>query len=507
MDIILFFFLALLTRWRKYSAPPICLYLLMVALFAGPVAEAAAPTQSKQYALAYTWDMDRKRVLDYRQKIAILLELQPDSQLRIVGREQYYGLVWNINISMEQAKKKAEQQNVRLRRAGLKPAQVVPATGFSELYHVQVRQAGRADDLREEYVRLKNALRAGNILAIEKIDSQQWAIVYRGWERKRDAQKSAQNIASQLPRTSEAPALIAAIDRPAVVTTAAASLAEPRKKTTASAQNIKEQPQAHREPGGEFNTRIVPLLQEIIRQAKIPPQTRTGWAAYDLTTDNYLVSINLSQSFQAASMIKPFVALAFFHQVDKGKASYTPQHRQMMEAMLQQSSNPATNWFIRQLGGPARCESLLKKEYGPLVGQIRIREYIPADGRTYLNSLQPSGYIQFLRALWRHQLPNSKELLRVMTLPGPNRLVSGADLPNNTEVYNKTGTTALLCGDMGILVLRDKEGRKIAYAIAGVVERSSKPANYKQWMQASGGIIRGFSSLVYEEMKRKHNLP
>ncbi|MCL2457923.1 MAG: class A beta-lactamase-related serine hydrolase [Desulfobulbus sp.] len=487
--------------------PTACLWVLVLALLAASVAEAVGTTHSR-YALAYTWDMEPQRVLDYRQKIASLMGLKPDSQLKIVGREQEYGLVWNINTSMKQAQKQAKQQSARLRRAGFHPAQVVSSTDFAELYHVQVGQTARPDALQGEYTRLKNALgsRAGGKLVIEKIDDRQGAIVYRGWERKKEAQKSAQNIASQLPRTSGAPVLIAAIDRPAVMIAADASLAEPRKKAVAWAQHNKEQPQASQESGGGFNTKITSLLQEELRKAKIQPQVRTGWAAYDLTTDNYLVSINLNRSFQAASMIKPFVALAFFHQVDKGKASYTPQHRQMMEAMIQHSSNPATNWFIRQLGGPAQCESLLKKEYGHLVGQIRIREYIPADGRTYLNSVQPSGYIQFLRALWRHQLPSSKELMRTMALPGPDRLVYGADLPHNTEIYNKTGSTALLCGDMGILVARDKEGRRIPYAVVGIVERSSQPANYKQWMHASGDVIRGFSSLVYEEMKRKHNL-
>ncbi|WP_310599699.1 serine hydrolase [Desulfobulbus sp.] len=493
---------------NRVKLPTACLWVLIVALLAASVAEAAGAAQSRRYALAYAWDTERQRILDYRRKVAASLGLKTDSQLKIVGREQDYGLVWNINASMVQAKKQAEQQSARLRRAGLKPVQVVACTGFSELYHVRVRQAARADALQGEYARLKNALesRAGDKLAIEKIDSRQWALVYRGWESKKEAQKSARNIASQLPRTSKAPVLVAAIDRPAVMTAADATLAEPPNTSAAAARSDRQRSQARQESGGGLNTKIAPLLQAELRKAKIQPQVRAGWAAYDLTTDNYLVSINLNRPFQAASMIKPFVALAFFHQVDKGKVSYTAQHRQMMEAMIQHSSNPATNWFIRQLGGPARCEALLKKEYGRLVGQIRIREYIPASGRTYLNSVQPCGYIQFLRALWRYQLPNSKEMLRVMGLPGPDRLVYGADLPNNTEVYNKTGTTALLCGDMGILVLRDKEGRKIPYAVVGIVERSSQPANYKQWMRASGGVIRDFSSLVYEEMKRKHNL-
>ena len=227
---------------------------------------------------------------------------------------------------------------------------------------------------------------------------------------------------------------------------------------------------------------------------------------YDLTNNNYLLSINSNRSFQAASMIKPFVALAFFHQVDKGKLVYTPQHRHMMEAMIQQSNNAATNWFIRQVGGPARCEAILKREYKQIFKQVKVTEYIPPGGRTYRNSAQPSEYIQFLRALWNNQLPSSKEMLRLMSLPGRDRIFYGTDVPSGTLVYNKTGTTAHLCGDMGILAPRGKNGERIPYAIVGIVERPSKPADYTRWMHTSGGVIRDFSTLVYEEMKRKHNL-
>ena len=138
--------------------------------------------------------------------------------------------------------------------------------------------------------------------------------------------------------------------------------------------------------------------------------------------------------------------------------------------------------------------------------QVSIREYIPPDGRTYKNSALPSDYIQFLRAMWQYQLPNAKEMLRVMSLPGPDRLVYGSDVPGGTEVFNKTGTTAQLCGDMGILVARSRDGRKVPYAVVGIVERSTRPGDYKQWMHNSGDVIREFSSLVYGAIKQKHNL-
>jgi beta-lactamase class A len=97
-------------------------------------------------------------------------------------------------------------------------------------------------------------------------------------------------------------------------------------------------------------------------------------------------------------------------------------------------------------------------------------------------------------------------MLRVMSMPGRDRIFWGTEVPNGTLVYNKTGTTAHLCGDMGILVTKTKSGQRVPYAIVGIVERPSTPKDYRQWMVKGGGVIRDFSSLVYSEMKRKYNL-
>ena len=57
---------------------------------------------------------------------------------------------------------------------------------------------------------------------------------------------------------------------------------------------------------------------------------RTSWLVYDFTTGKKLVSINENSSLQAASMIKPYLALAFFHQVKAGKLVYGPKSKRHM---------------------------------------------------------------------------------------------------------------------------------------------------------------------------------
>lgn len=481
----------------------------------------ADAAQSQRYDIAYTWGADIQRVLDYRKQVATLLELTVDNQLKIVGRGQEYGVVYSIKETLEQAKKTAGQHTQKLRRAGLKPAHVTKNSGYHSLYNVSYTLGPNLEILKKDFHQITSTLgkQVSAKLFIEKVDSQNFSIVYHCWGSKSTALRYVKQHGSQLKTKKISPTLISAVNRP-IVEAQAVKVKGSAQKRIAAQQAIIAHKQASIKALGRnstvqaipssstarINSRMDSFLQGQKKKGRICKKERTAWVAYDLTNNTYVVSINTHRPFQAASMIKPFVALAFFHQVDRGKLSYTPQHRRMMEAMIQQSSNPATNWFIRQVGGPARCEAILKKEYGRFFNQVKIKEFIPSGGRTYKNTAPPSEYIQFLKALWNHQLPHSKEMLRVMSLPGRDRIYSGTEVPRGTLVYNKTGSTAHLIGDMGILAPRGKNGQRVPYAIVGIVESPSRVEDYKQWMQASGGVIRDFSTLVYEEMKQKHNL-
>ncbi|NLX19722.1 MAG: serine hydrolase [Desulfobulbus sp.] len=493
---------------------------LLSLLFTVFQSTSAWATQTEAYALGYFWDNQLQRVLNHRTKLAPLLGLTPGTQLEIVGRGQQFGVIWNTNTTLTQANKLAKQQQSVLQRAGLQPAQPVKTSSFFKLYHIRYKQGLRPEDLQADWKAVQSTLvpQTSKRLVIEKINQKNYALVYRCWQSKEAVNRLAKRHAQLLKTSKLVPTLVAAAPHPVVQQAlirnveTSVQVKQPKQHVTAPAASIAagkvtiKNPTAQQKQGTVISGKMGRFIQEQTQKGRLRPTDRTAWIAFDLSSDTYLVNYNASRSFQAASMIKPFVALAFFHQHAKGLQPYTAQHRRMMEAMIQQSDNPATNWFIRRLGGPARCQALLAKEYGHLFRQVRIREYIPADGRTYKNSALPSDYIQFLRALWQHKLPKSQEILRVMALPKPDRLVCGTSIPNSTAVYNKTGTTALLCGDMGILVARGQNGRKVPYAVVGIVERSSRPGNYRQWMRNSGDAIRNFSSMVYVTMKQKHLL-
>ena len=234
---------------------------------------------------------------------------------------------------------------------------------------------------------------------------------------------------------------------------------------------------------------------------------RTAWLVADLKTGENLATINANASLQAASMIKPYLALAFFHKVAAGQLPYGPVSRRNMELMIQASNNTSTNWVMKQTGGPSATQALLKKHYPDLCRQLSLVEYIPSGGRTYRNKGSAADYGRFLSALWNKKLPYSSEILRIMNLPGKDRLFTGAkSVTYGTKVYNKTGSTSMCCGDMGILVAKGNSGKTYPYVVIGIIESSKRTSAYSRFISSRGDVIRGVSNIVYQEMKRRYSL-
>jgi beta-lactamase class A len=248
-------------------------------------------------------------------------------------------------------------------------------------------------------------------------------------------------------------------------------------------------------------------IKGLRRGGKIAADERTGWAVYDFTTGEKLVTINEDVQFQAASLIKPFIAAAFFQLVAQDRLIYGSKSRRHMERMIQQSNNSSTNWVMRQVGGPKAVESILKKHYPDVFRDVHIVEYIPSNGRTYLNKASVHDYNRFLYAVWKDEIPHADEIKRLMALPGADRIYTGArELPKGTEVYNKTGSTARLCGDMGILNVVGSDGKRYPYTIIGIIEKQQPARNYTTWIRSRGNVIRNVSSIIYKGITQHHAL-
>ncbi|MEA2079759.1 MAG: serine hydrolase [Pseudomonadota bacterium] len=248
-------------------------------------------------------------------------------------------------------------------------------------------------------------------------------------------------------------------------------------------------------------------IKRLRREGKLAPDERTGWSVYDFTTGEKLVTINEDEQLQAASLVKPFIAAAFFHKVEDGELTYGSKSRRHMERMIQRSNNTSTNWIIRQVGGPQAVERILKRHYPGIFKNTHLVEYIPAGGRTYRNKASVHDYSRFLYAVWKEDISGAREIKRLMSLPGSDRIYTGArEIPRGTEVYNKTGSTARVCGDMGILNVKGKDGKRYPYTLIGIIEKQQSASNYTAWIRSRGDVIRNVSSIVYKSIAQQHDL-
>jgi len=248
-------------------------------------------------------------------------------------------------------------------------------------------------------------------------------------------------------------------------------------------------------------------INRLRKDGKLDPDERTGWSVYDFTTGEKLVTINEDEQFQAASLVKPFIAAAFFYKVEKGELSYNRESRRQMERMIQHSNNASTNWVTRKVGGPQAVQRILKKQYPAIFQEIHLVEYIPAGGKTYRNKASVHDYSRFLYALWKEDIAGAREIKRLMALPGSDRIYTGVRVvPKGTKVYNKTGSTARVCGDMGILNVKGSGGKWYPYTVIGIIEKEQNAANYTSWIRSRGNIIRNVSGIVYQSIAQNHNI-
>ncbi|MEK7396771.1 MAG: serine hydrolase [Candidatus Poribacteria bacterium] len=251
----------------------------------------------------------------------------------------------------------------------------------------------------------------------------------------------------------------------------------------------------------ELQTAFEQFIGDMYFSGKLEFDERTAWLAYDLIRKEPLVSINADIPMQCASMVKPFVALAFFHKVNKGELEYTDQSKRYLRLMIQHSWNTATNWFMKQVGGFDKVNELLYDNYPDIFQHTEIVEYIPNGGLTYKNKASAGDYNRFLIALWNKTIPYADDIKTIMGLPNRDR--SGDVLPE-TDIFHKSGSTARMCGDIAILETKCDDGTLSAYTFIGIIERDDSAQAYMRWKRIRVGVIKDASTIIYDAMKKKY---
>jgi beta-lactamase class A len=264
-----------------------------------------------------------------------------------------------------------------------------------------------------------------------------------------------------------------------------------------------------------LQSKVNAYVKGLRHAGRIEPDEETSWSVYDFTTSAKLVSINEAVPRQAASMIKPFVAQAYFyrHSTEPSRYPYSAEIERLMTQMIRHSNNWATNELIARSSDkpraqrPKEVERVLRRNAEGIFRQVEIVEYIPQGGRTYRNKASAQDYSRFLYALWKDQLPHSQQMKHLLGLPNADRIrPSAAGDPNACEVLDKTGSTAHLCGNMGIVVAPGSDGKDYPYTMVGIIEKRERPGSYGHWIRDRGNVIREVSELVYTELRKLHPL-
>ena len=151
--------------------------LLVVGLLLPPTAAAA----TDHYDLVYIWDTDLDSVLDYKEELETLLGPQVSNNLKIVGRDKKYAIIYDRDGSAGSSARILVQHSEILRKAGLDQAFAIKDQGYHELYNVSYGLGPNLDALKRTYTRIYRYLgqEVGKNLFIEQTDSGNYTLIYR----------------------------------------------------------------------------------------------------------------------------------------------------------------------------------------------------------------------------------------------------------------------------------------------------------------------------------------
>jgi beta-lactamase class A len=407
-----------------------------------------------------------------------------NGKLAVVRWNRRYGLIYDRPMERQRSLRVAKEHSALLSDAGLDAVIVVGEEAYPHLYNVIYGIGPNVKQLLDRYAIIYRHLGkdVGKSLVLERTRTGRYALVYK----RRGDLPSTWKIARKHHRLLHQKHLQASIIKErnnALLYGEASYLNDKAQKGSSVTRARLERPRGRiKRKDSSLEDAIDAFVKSLRKRGVIDEDETTAWSVFDFSNEEKLVSINEDVSHQCASMMKPFLALGFFRMVVEQKTIYGPKSRARMRAMIQKSSNPAANWIMRQIGGPRGLHVVLKSRYPGIFKQTQILEYIPRNGKTYRNRASAHDYSRFLYALWHGSLPHAQELKRLMALPGQDRIYSGAQrVPFGTRVLNKTGSTARLCGDMGIIEARGTNGRRYAYTLIGIIERKTRARRYGAW--------------------------
>jgi beta-lactamase class A len=235
-------------------------------------------------------------------------------------------------------------------------------------------------------------------------------------------------------------------------------------QSTASVARTNHAPTSKRAaPKPDMATERKTAQQQTLNDLRSPIEQRlqgyTGdWQVYveDLSTGARLSIGNRVQP--AASLIKLYIMLAVYQQINDGTLPDTPQIDDLLQQMITVSSNAAANTLIETLGNgnnQAGFDVINRTARGYGFTQTTIADMLSDTGSLDPNhkttSSQDCG--MFMAKVYRKQLvsQSASEAMQRLLLGQQRRNKIPAGLPTGTTVANKTGEVAGVENDAAIV--------------------------------------------------------
>ncbi|MBI4406521.1 serine hydrolase [Candidatus Micrarchaeota archaeon] len=233
----------------------------------------------------------------------------------------------------------------------------------------------------------------------------------------------------------------------------------------------------------------------------LQPSDKTSIYVYGLHSDQRFVRINIDEQRMAASLIKPFVMLAAYHALFRGKKA-PPSLESDIRAMISQSDNNATNRVMRFAGGPSAVHRIAQR-YG--FNSTKVVEYIPPGGRTYRNKTTARNLNAFLWMCHNNKLVSphySHRMLQHFDNYSTSRIARTGE---NVELAGKTGFVGGLNGEMARVTYPSSSGPR-HYSFIAIIEnkamRRASAAAKNAWGKRTSNAIRSIFKITHSHMTR-----
>lgn len=226
-----------------------------------------------------------------------------------------------------------------------------------------------------------------------------------------------------------------------------------------------------------------------------------GVAVLDLKSGQS-VSVRGNRRYPMASTVKIAVAAMYLANVEHGHRRLDDRiagqsAARLMERMIINSDNPATDLLLRDMGGPDALQDWIQRNN---ISNIRVDRTIAQLLRAKRDlwddrdSATPLAMVQLLQRLHDGKLlrPESRDhLFGLMARCKTGRNRMKALLPWGTPVEHKTGTLNGLTGDVGFITMPDGRRLAVAFFARGGSDRPSTIA------RAARAVYDGFYRLIW----------